>query len=70
MSFAKCGPFSDLRPSKPTITIEESCDSFSIIIKDNKSEISYYFSQKDAQIKNLVNVFKKLGFEAKYEECY
>ena len=61
---------SELRPSKPTITIEESCDSFSIIIKDNKSEMSYYFSQKDVQIKNLVDVFKKLGFEANYEQQY
>lgn len=61
---------SELRPSKPTITIEESCDSFSIIIKDNKSEMSYYFSQKDVQIKNLVDVFKKLGFEANYKQQY
>jgi hypothetical protein len=52
------------------IVIEESCDSFYIVLKDGDKEIKrYYFSQEETKEK-LVDVFKKLGFKAKYEEQY
>jgi hypothetical protein len=47
------------------ILILEYYDSFSIEVNGKV----FYFDQEDNK-ENLVNVFKELGLESKYEEAY
>lgn len=53
------------------VIISEACDGFTIIL-DEHPELDaerYWFDQEEDK-KNLVNVFKRLGYEAEYEEDY
>lgn len=50
-----------------TIRIEDTYDSFDIVVIDGDKEKRFHFDQEDDH-KGLVKVFKALGFKAKWEE--
>lgn len=52
------------------IRVEEHSDAFAICIEgDDGGEQYYYFNQEDDK-KELVDLFRSLGFDAYYEEVY
>jgi hypothetical protein len=53
------------------IIVLEACDGFTIVLtpEDGEAITSYWFNQEDDKTE-LVNLFKKLGFEAEYQEDY
>jgi hypothetical protein len=52
------------------IRIEDHADAFAVAIEgDDGGEQYYYFNQEDDR-KELVDLFRSLGFDAYYEEVY
>jgi hypothetical protein len=51
------------------IRIEEHSDAFAIAIEGDEGERYFYFNQEDDR-KELVDLFRSLGFDAYYEEVY
>lgn len=52
-----------------TVLVSEACDGFRIIFFDeNGTEKSFSFSQEDEDKKELVTMFKWLGYNVSYHE--
>ena len=53
------------------ITVLQSCDGFTILIKDDKGRNlkRVWFSQEDG-VESLIEVFDFLGFESSFGEDY
>lgn len=52
------------------IEVQEMCDAFKIVVTNAVGDkVQFYFSQEES-VKELVDVFKLLGYNATYEEVY